>query len=104
MKYAGKIGFVKNVDKGNGIWESEITEKTYIGDVVRNTANWKANEGSINDDIAINNQLSILVDPYAFENFQYMKYIEWMGSLWNIGSIEINYPRVLISIGGIYNG
>lgn len=104
MRYAGKIGFIKTVDRGNGLWEPEVVERTYIGDVIRNTARWQANNESTNDNIVINNQLSILVDPYALENFQYMKYIEWMGSLWNIESVEINYPRVVISIGGVYNG
>lgn len=104
MRYAGKIGFVKTVDLGNGIHNPETTERQYIGDVIRNTARWKENQDSINGDITINNQLSILIDPYALENFQYMKYIEWMGTLWNIESVEINYPRVILTIGGVYNG
>lgn len=105
MKFAGKIGFVKTVDpEDNGNWVVEKTELPYFGDVLRNTSRWKDNSYSTNDDITINNQISVYIDPYALENFQYMKYVEWFGSLWKIESVEINHPRVLITLGGVYNG
>lgn len=103
-RYYGKIGFEKLVETRPGIWESpEIIERPYYGDVIRMANRWES-RNDLNDDLKFNNEISIVADSFAYENFTYMKYIEFMGQLFNITNVEISYPRITISIGGVYHG
>lgn len=104
-KYYGAIGFLRTVEdpKSKGVWVEEITERNYYGDVLSNR--YKSENGTgLNDDVAIQNTISILGDSFANKNLGYMKYLTWMGSKWKISSIEVAYPRLILSIGGLYNG
>jgi hypothetical protein len=103
MKWYGKIGYALTVDKGDGLYIPEMTWKQYYGDVQRFMRKIDSSQ-NVNDNLNINNTISILADPYALENLGYMKCIEWMGTLWEISSIDISYPRMILSIGGVYNG
>lgn len=101
-KFYGKIGFFETVDKGNGIWKEDIVEKQYYGDLMRNISqNQSSND--VNDNININNSISIIADPYAEQNFQHMRYIEFMGAKWKITNVEVQYPRLILTVGGVYN-
>lgn len=102
-KFYGNVGFVNTVEIEPGIWEEQNTERPYFGDVTRNTSRYQQS-GGVNDNININNTISILADPYANENFQHMRYVEFMGAKWKITNAEIQYPRILLNIGGVYNG
>ena len=102
-KFYGNVGYIETVEIEPGLWEEQIKERPYFGDVTRNTSRFQSS-GEVNDDISINNSISILADPYANENFQYMKYVEFMGTKWKITNAEIQYPRILLTIGGLYNG
>lgn len=102
-KYYGNVGFVNTVEYEPGCWEEQITERPYYGDVTKNTSRYQSS-GGINDNINVNNIISILADPYANENFQHMRYVEFMGTKWNITNVEIQYPRIILTIGGVYNG
>ena len=103
MKWYGKIGYGLSTDDGHGVWTHTMTWKTYYGDVQRNVRRWDGSQ-YINDNININNTISIVADPYAFNNVGFMKCIEWMGTLWDISNAEVNYPRIILNIGGVYNG
>ena len=102
-KYFGKIGYAEQVETAPGVWEEQITEHQYYGDVVRNIRKLESS-GDINDNINVSMEISIVADPYAIQNFHAMRYVEFMGSLWKITSVEVNYPRLILSIGGVYNG
>ena len=86
-----------------GIWEEQVVERPYSGDLVRNSGRFQSS-GGVNDDIVMSNNISIVADPYANENFQYMKYVEFMGTKWNITNVDIQYPRISLTTGGVYNG
>ncbi len=101
-KFYGNVGFIKTVETEPGIWVEQSNERPYYGDVTRNISRFQSS-GEVNDDITINNTISIVADPYANENFQYMRYIHYMGAKWKIVSIEVQYPRIILSIGGVYN-
>lgn len=101
-KYYGKIGYSESKETIPGSWNEEITERNYFGDVIRNTRRWQVGDG-LNDDLNIDNQISIVADPYAYQNFHSMRYIEWMGALWKITSVEVQSPRLILTIGGVYN-
>lgn len=102
-KWYGKVGYAETVETEPGIWEEKITEKPYFGDSIRNTRLLQ-NSGTINDDIKVGNQISIVADPYANQNFHSMRYVEYMGSLWKISTVEVQFPRLILTIGEIYNG
>lgn len=102
-KFYGKIGYVRTIESEPGIWTEESTEREYYGDVIRNARNINSSN-DINDSINISNNISIVADPYAKENFQYMRYVTFMGVKWKISNAIIEYPRITLSIGGVYNG
>lgn len=104
MKFCGKIGFEVTVDDGDGVWKPTITDKTYTGDVLRLIRNKDSGE-HINDGLRLNSQFSILMDPWFQDHFSSIKYIEYMGTKWTIESADpTNYPRILLTPGGIYHG
>lgn len=102
-KWYGVIGYAETVETDPGVWEEKITERTYYGDTIRNTRLLQT-AGGVNDNINIANQFSIVADPYATNNFHSMRYIEFMGTKWKITNVEVQYPRLILTVGGLYNG
>ena len=103
-KFYGKIGYAMTAETSPGVWTDQITERFYSGDLVRNTTSrWTTSE-NVNDDLEITNSISILADPFAYQHFHCMKYIEFAGSLWKITSVEVVRPRLILTLGGLYNG
>lgn len=103
-KFYGKIGYAESVEIRPGVWEDTITERPYSGDTVQNNSRWNTNPDTVNDDIKLSDKLSIVADPYANQNFQQMRYVEYMGGLWKIVGVEVARPRLLLTLGGVYNG
>ena len=102
-KWYGKIGYIETVEVEPGTWEEQIIEHQYYGDVTRNTRVIQPSDG-VNDNINISNNISIIADPYANQNFHNMKYAEFMGTNWKITNVEVQYPRLILTVGGVYNG
>lgn len=102
-KFYGNIGFIETVEVEPGIWEEKIIERPYYGDLVRNTSKFQPS-GGVNDNINISNDISIVADPYANENFRNMRYVEFVGARWKVTNAEVKYPRIQLTIGGVYNG
>lgn len=104
-KFFGKVGYGESVESpvGSGVWVDEIVEYEYYGDVVRNTRRLQAGE-FLNDDISVGNSISIVADAYANEHFFAIRYIQWAGVLWTVESVEVQSPRLLLRLGGVYNG
>lgn len=101
-KFYGPIGFSDTIETSPGVWEEKIVEHSYFGDLTRNTSRYQQS-GGVNDNITINNSISIIADPYATTNFQKMKYVEFLGAKWKITNVEVQYPRLILTIGGEYN-
>lgn len=102
-KFYGNVGFVDTVEVQPGLWNEQTVERPYYGDLTRNTSRFQTS-GEVNDDINISNVISIVADPYANENFHHMRYVVFMGTKWKITNVDIQYPRILLSVGGVYNG
>lgn len=108
MKYYGTIGYATTAEKiVNGVhtsvWEETIVEREYYGDVIKNFKRYEKGEG-LNDNINVSNKLSIVADPYALGHFAEMRYATWMDVKWKVADVEIAYPRLNITLGGVYNG
>ena len=101
-KFCGAIGYAVTKETEPGIWEEQIVEVEYFGDVIRNTRRINA-PGKVNDDVSISNQISIIADPFANNNFHAMKYVVFMGAKWKVSEVTVEYPRLILSIGGLYN-
>ena len=102
-KYYGAVGYAIANEVRPGIWKDEIVERMYYGDIIRNTRRLESSD-QVNDDINISNEFSILADPYANENFHLIKYVEFMGTKWKVTNVTVQFPRLILSVGGVYNG
>ena len=102
-KFYGKIGYAETLETSPGVWQEQITERDYFGDLNRNTSTAQSSN-QLNDNINISNEISILADPFANQNFHLMRYVEYMGAKWKITNVEVQYPRLILTVGGVYNG
>jgi hypothetical protein len=104
-RFHGEVGYGDSVETppGSGIWKDTVTEFEYYGDVIRNTRKLESGEG-LNDDITVGNSISIVADQYAIEHFFYIRYIRWEGVLWTVRDVEVRSPRLVLSLGKVYNG
>jgi hypothetical protein len=102
-KYYGILGFVEEVETTPGVWESQETLRSYSGDVQRFMSRATAPD-KVNDDIRMNNQISIIGDAYAYNHFYTLRFAEWCGARWKIESVEVQHPRLILTLGGLYNG
>jgi len=102
-KWFGKIGYINTVETTPGVWEEQFVEREYFGDLPRNHKRWE-NTQTLSDNITLQNKLSIVSDPYALQNFQYIRYAEIMGTYWKVTAVDVQYPRLVLSIGGVYSG
>lgn len=102
-KWYGAIGYAEQVEKKPGVWVEEITERHYVGEILRNSRQLRSSD-QLNDDINISNEISILSDPFAMQHFHTMRYVEFMGAKWKVSNINVQYPRLILTVGGLYNG
>lgn len=100
-KWFGKVGYVIRVEKSPGVYVDQTVERNYFGDILKLTSNWQGNS-HVNDDIVISNSISIVSDPFAYENFSHIRYAEYMNSKWKVTGVEVQYPRLLLTLGGPY--
>lgn len=103
MKFHGKIGYGETVETVPGVWKDRIIERVYYGDVIRNTRRLQETE-HLNNDLTVGNSISVVADAYANEHFFAIKYISWAGALWTVSDIEVQRPRLIMRLGGVYNG
>lgn len=104
-RFHGEVGYGETVESppGSGVWVDQITEFPYTGDVIRNSRRLESGEG-LNDDISVGNSISIVADQHAIEHFFKIKYVRWAGVLWTVTTVEVRSPRLILSLGSVYNG
>ena len=95
-KFYGSVGYADSKETAAGVWEESITERTYFGDVLKLSKRDQAGD-KLNDDLTVNNEISIVADPFAYSHFR------WMGAAWKITNVVVQRPRLILSIGGVYN-
>lgn len=102
MKFCGKVGYDITEETVPGVWEATIVERTYRGDVIKNRSSWQAGE-SINDDINVSSDISIMADAFAYQHFSNIRYVEFMGAKWKVTTVTPERPRITLTLGGLYN-
>ena len=103
-KFYGPIGYAVTEETEPGLYEEKIVEHNYTGDWIRNTRKLQTSSDSVNDNVNVANELSIVSDPYSTNNFLNIRYVGFMGAKWKVTSVEVKYPRLVLTIGGLYNG
>jgi hypothetical protein len=102
-KFYGKVGYGQAVEGNPGVYSDDITERQYYGDVVRNSL--RIQEGqNLNDDLTVGHSISILADAYANQHYSAIRYVELDGTKWKVVNIEMLRPRLVLRLGGVYNG
>ena len=105
-RFSGTVGFLRmeETDPENhpGVWNEVLEEKRYFGDVLSNSRRWDQN-GNFNDNLAVNNRISIVADAFARSNLGAMRFVRWLGDTWKITNAEIQYPRIILTLGGQYH-
>ena len=101
-KFYGNVGFAETVETEPSVWEEKIVERPYFGDVLRRSRRLESS-GNVNSNVNVTNEISIVADPYANQNLFAMRYVEFMGAKWEISNVDIQYPRLVLTIGGVYN-
>ena len=102
-KFYGPIGYITQKEISPGVWDEVVVERSYRGDITRNNRRWESSEYK-NDNLTISNQLSIIADPFLYENSSTIRYVLWLGVRWKVTNIEIQRPRLILTLGEVYNG
>lgn len=103
MKFYGEIGYGVAVEKAPGVWEDEIISKQYYGDVIKTLRRLEPGE-SVNDNLVLSNSISVVADAFLSEHFHAIRYVKWAGACWIVTTVEVQPPRLILRLGGVYNG
>lgn len=103
-RFHGQVGYTNTVEREDetGVWQDDIVEFTYTGDVIRDTRKLDSGD-KVNSDVSVANSISILADKYAIDHYFNIRYVRWMNVLWTVTTVEVRYPRLILSLGGVYN-
>lgn len=102
-KWCGKVGYIIQDEVEPGIYLQVPQEREYYGDLLSGMSKWSTS-GKVNDDLNVANKISIMADPFAYQHFSSIKYVEIMGTKWNVSTVEPQFPRLILTVGGVYNG
>ena len=103
-RFYGVVGYIETKETKPGVWTEVITERNYQGDVIRDSRTLQ-NSGNVNDNIIVSNQISVVADAYAYQNFHAIRYVVWNGIKWKASTVDVStYPRMIMTLGGVYNG
>lgn len=100
---SGVIGYALAEETQPGVWTEDVIEKKYYGDIVRDNRK-VIDQGVINGSFNINNNISVISNKFMLDNMAFMRYISFANSKWKINSVDIKPPRIIITLGGLYNG
>ena len=103
-KFSGLIGYGDSVETKPDVWQDVIVEHHAYGDVLRNTRSLNPGEDKVNLDLSVGNSISIVADEFANGHIYAMKYVTWRGARWIVSNVRVEPPRLILQLGGLYNG
>ncbi len=103
-RYFDKIGYAAPSEIVDGVWVDVITERSLYGDVLEAFVSNQEADNKLNTDVSLQQRLSVVADAFALENFSRIKYARWMGTNWSVISTRVERPRLILTLGGVYNG
>lgn len=102
-RFYGIVGYTSDEIQGTDIHVNVPVEKPYKGDLIKNSRRLENGIG-VNDDIKLSNQISIVADPYAINHMHTIRYVKWRGGVWKVDLVDYEPPRLILTLGGVYNG
>lgn len=102
-KFFGEIGYGVTEEIRPGVWEEVIKKRDYYGDVMQYYRRWDTDSQQLNDNLNLNNKISVVADPFAYDHFHQIRYVKWGSGKWKVSNVEVQYPRLILTIGGVYN-
>lgn len=103
-RWCGNVGYAETVETVPGVWEEVITERLYYGDEYKSNRSIQTSQSGTNDNVNVSNQISFVADPYANEHIYAIRYAEFQGAKWRVTNIDVQRPRLILSLGGLWNG
>lgn len=100
-KYSGLVGYVTEEEISPGVWQPKNNSRKMRGDIIRQTSN-NQNDMKVNNDTTLSHRVSLVGDAYAFSNYYDIKWIDIDGYRWKVSSVEVQRPRIIVSLGGPY--
>ena len=97
-----EVGYETFEDTGLGDYEPVVTKRHYKGDLITVSKSFNQNEG-INDDLRVSNRISLIADAYAYDHFFGIVYVYWAGQRWKVSNVTVERPRLILTLGGVYN-
>lgn len=101
-KFFGNVGYAMSSETAPGVWKENIILHPHYGDTLQDHMRPQSDD-KVNDNITISNRISIVADPFAISNFHNIKYVEYMGTNWKVTSVDVQYPRLILTLGSVYN-
>lgn len=102
-RFAGLVGYVTQEEKVPDVWSPTENPRVMKGDIIRQSSSVQ-NDNKVNSDISLGHRISLIGDAYAFDNYYNIKWVNIDGYKWEVISVEIQRPRIIVSLGGKYNG
>lgn len=102
-RFYGPIGYVEDEEISPDVHVEKPIERFYSGDLLKNNRRLQSGD-KVNSDVTISNQISFVADPYAMNHMHTIRYVKWMGVAWEVTTVDVEYPRLILSLGGVYNG
>jgi hypothetical protein len=103
-KFFGDVGYAaSSVESAPGVFTNGVVEKQYYGDIVQNFLRLQEND-NLNKDLVLSNMISVVADDYAYEHVSDIRYVRWAGAVWTVNSVDVRRPRLILRLGGVYNG
>ena len=103
-KTRAQVGYCIPTQSEPGVWDDKVVSVEYAADITRLNTRWSTNTDSTNDNITCNSQISFIADAYAYQYFCYIKYVGYLGVKWKVTNVEVQHPRIILTLGGVYNG
>ena len=101
-RFGGNVGYAEIVEVRPGVHEEAFVERPYRGDVQRKSRRLEIGD-DINSESVVSQTVSIVADAYAYENFMNIRYLVWMGDKWKVNNVDVERPRLVMTIGAKYN-
>lgn len=98
-KFSGLVGYVTEEETVPGVWTPVEIPRKMRGDMLRQSSSTQ-NDDKVNSNTTLSHRVSLVGDAYAFGNYFYIKWIEVDGYKWEVNSVEIQRPRIIVTLGG----
>lgn len=102
-RFFGKVGYEPPGQLIDDVWTADVVERDYYGDELQALRSLESGD-KVNDDIRLQNRYSIMADAYALEHYSWIKYLVRDGVRWTVTSVEVQRPRLILNLGGVYVG